>query len=280
MAHDEFRGFGSDGESDPDEASSIVGVVERRIDTHHLAVEVHQRTTGIAVIDRRVGLDVIVERRVLDVAMQRADDPRRYRHAETERIADRQHAVAHPEVVAVGPFQHRQRSVDIHLHHREVGHRRDCDQPAVCPIAIVEDHLDVERAGDDVVVGDDDPGWIDDEARAIGLHPARRSAWLFRRKQLPDRDVHHSRHGLRCDHGVSRLDHAWERWSARERHREQSDERRDQQPIHRSPSELSSEPAFRPTRLDETSLHRHGRACPGHRVAAECHDRWPGQARP
>jgi hypothetical protein len=48
MAHDEFCGFGGDSESDSDETSDIVGVLERRVDTHHLTVEVQQRTTGVA----------------------------------------------------------------------------------------------------------------------------------------------------------------------------------------------------------------------------------------
>jgi hypothetical protein len=170
--HDELRGFGRDRQPDPDEAAGVVGVVERCIDTHHLTIAVHQRATGIAVIDRRISLYIVVERGILDVTMQRADDPRRYRNAETERIADRQHAVANPQVIA-GPFQHRQRPVDIDLHHRKVGHRRERDQPAVCPVAVGEHHLDLKCAVDDMPVRDDDPGWIDDEARGIGLHAAR-----------------------------------------------------------------------------------------------------------
>jgi hypothetical protein len=61
---------------------------------------------------------------------------------------------------------------DIHLEQRQVEHRGGGEQPRRRTLAVAEDHVQLERAVDDVLVGDDDSGRVDDEARCIDLDPA------------------------------------------------------------------------------------------------------------
>ena len=67
---------------------------DRGIDADDLAVEVEQRSAGIAAIDRRISLNVVVVGTGIDVAVARLDDARGHRAAEAERIADGDHPFA------------------------------------------------------------------------------------------------------------------------------------------------------------------------------------------
>ena len=87
---------GGDGEADADRAAG--GRVDRRIHADHLALQVEERAAGIAAIDRRVGLDEIVVGAFVDVAVHRADDAGRGAARQAERVADRQHPVADPQI--------------------------------------------------------------------------------------------------------------------------------------------------------------------------------------
>ena len=72
-----------------------------------LALRVHERAARVAVVDRRVGLqEVLVAAAAVAIARSgrpalRADDPHRHRLADAERVADREHDVAHLRVVGV-----------------------------------------------------------------------------------------------------------------------------------------------------------------------------------
>jgi hypothetical protein len=88
---------------------------------------------------------------------------------------------------------------DIDLQHCQVEHRRCRDQPRWCTIAITEDRRQVGCVIHNMLVRDDDAGWINDESRPIDLHAARRPTSLGRRVHLPGGDVHHRWHRLPRD---------------------------------------------------------------------------------
>src|SRR5690606_23156622 len=72
------------------DADITAGAAEdRRVDADDFAAQIEERPAGIARIDRRVGLNEVVVRPLADVPALRADDTRRHRAVETERIADR-----------------------------------------------------------------------------------------------------------------------------------------------------------------------------------------------
>src|SRR4030095_3629866 len=66
------------------------------VDADQLALRVHERTTGVAVIDRRVGLKEILVSTVADPRRPtlRADDAHRHGLADAQRIANGEHNVA------------------------------------------------------------------------------------------------------------------------------------------------------------------------------------------
>ncbi|ABA51164.1 hypothetical protein BURPS1710b_3679 [Burkholderia pseudomallei 1710b] len=92
------RGRHGDREADAERAARAR--VDRRIDAEQVAVYVDERAARIARVDRRVGLDEVLERVDAEVvAPERADDPHRDRLADPERVADREHDVAHARLV-------------------------------------------------------------------------------------------------------------------------------------------------------------------------------------
>src|SRR3954469_13120330 len=155
---------------------------DRRVDADHLAVHVEQRSARVAFVDRGVGLDVVVIRAGLDVPAARRDDAGRDRAAEAERIADRDDPVARPHLVGVAERHGLERLFGLHAQHGEVDLRILADDLGLEALAVREDDADVVRVADDVVVGDDDPRRIDDEARAERVRAA-----LTRAVALPTR---------------------------------------------------------------------------------------------
>ena len=97
LVDDRDRGLRGHREADADRAAG--GRDDRRIDADHLAVEIEQRAAGIAAIDGGVGLDVVVIGTGIDVAVARRHDAGRDGAAEAERIADRHHPFAEPQLV-------------------------------------------------------------------------------------------------------------------------------------------------------------------------------------
>ena len=168
--HHEFRVVRGDGEAEPDRAAIRHGE-KRGIDTHDLAFEIDERATGIAVIDGGVGLDVVVIGAVVDVAVERAHDPRAHRHAEPERIADREHRIADLQIAAVGPGERVQLVRHVHLEDGEIDRTAFREQARPGPAAIAEMHGDLQRAIDHVLVRDDHARWVDDEARPEEVRP-------------------------------------------------------------------------------------------------------------
>ncbi len=131
--------------------------IDRGIDADQFAGQVDQRAAGIARIDRRVSLDEEAVIADADLgARHRRNDAVRYRLADAERIADRQHHVAHLQLIGIGEFQRRKALADaLEPQHREVA------------VLVLECNLGVEfalvgkrdlhftRALDHVVIGHD-----------------------------------------------------------------------------------------------------------------------------
>ncbi len=130
---------------------------------------VEQRAAGVAVIDRRVDLDVVVERGFADVAVQCADDAGGDRAAEAERVADGDDGVARHQLAAVAEGDRRHRRGDVHLQECEVHALHLADQAGLQETLILGHHGDVVGALDDMTVGNDIAGRIDDEAGALRL---------------------------------------------------------------------------------------------------------------
>ena len=145
---------------------------DQRVDADHLAVEVEQRAAGIAAVDGGVGLDVAVIGTGIDVAVARRDDAGGDGAAEAERIADRDHPFAEPQLVGIAELHRDQRlRRRLELQHRQIGLLVDADQLGLDLGAVVHDDVDLVGIGDDVIVGHDDARGVDDEAGAerVGL---------------------------------------------------------------------------------------------------------------
>ena len=152
--------------ADPDTAAA--GRVDRGVDADHLALHIKRRPSRIAAIDRRIDLQEIIELAGMDVAPTRRDDPGGDAAAEAERIADRDHPVADLSGAAVAESDIGQRLVRRDSQHREIGARVAADNLGRVLAVVLEDDLDLRRLADHVVVGDDDTGGVNDEARAEG----------------------------------------------------------------------------------------------------------------
>ena len=95
--------------------------------------------------------------------------------AEAERVADRDHPFAEPDLVGVAELHRLERLGRLDAQHREIGLLVAADDLGLEPRAVGEDDGDLVGFGDDVVVGDDDAGRIDDEAGAERVDAARRA---------------------------------------------------------------------------------------------------------
>ena len=174
--HHADDGLGGHRKADADRAAR--GRDDQRVDADDLAVEIEQRAAGIAAVDRGVGLDVAVIGSGIDVAVARRDDAGGDGAAKAERIADRDHPFAKPQLVGIAEFHRDQRfRRRREFQHRQIGLLVDPDQRRLDLGAVVHDEVDFVGIGNDVIVGHGDARGIDDEAGAerVGLarlHPA------------------------------------------------------------------------------------------------------------
>ena len=93
-------------------------------------------------------------------------DARGHRSAKPERIPNRHHQIADTRFVRICPFGDGQRLLRIHLQHREICLVVAADQSGRQRCAVAQDHRDLVRALNDVVVGDDVARRINDESGA------------------------------------------------------------------------------------------------------------------
>ena len=136
-------------------AASICGRgtrIDRGVDADQFAERVDQRASGIAGVDRGVGLDEILVGRHLELASGGADDAHRDCLAESDRVADRKHDITD---VCAGVVRHRDRGQlgGADFKHREVGFHVASDHLCLRDAAIVEQHLDVVRSINHMIVG-------------------------------------------------------------------------------------------------------------------------------
>ena len=196
-------------EADPDRAAGRRH--DRGVHRDHLALHVEGRAAGVARVDRRVDLQEVVERPGADVAPARRDDPGGHRRADPERVARRQDPVADLDRRGCRPSSHTAAACRVVIaDHRDIGHRVDADDLARQILPVRERHGDARGVADDVAVGHDDAGRVDDEAgarrrapaggaagRAAGARPACRAApaaaAIAACAALDDGDVDHRR---------------------------------------------------------------------------------------
>ena len=153
--HHADHGLGGHREADADRAAGRRD--DQRVDAYDLAVEIEQRAAGIAAIDRGVGLDVAVVRSGIDVAVAGRNDARGNRATEAERVADRDHPFAEPQLVGIAEFHRDQRfRRRREFQHRQIGLLVDPDQRRLDLGAVVHDDVDFVGVGNDVIVGHGD----------------------------------------------------------------------------------------------------------------------------
>ncbi len=197
---------GGNGQAQADVAGHAALRVEAGgIDADQLALQVDQRATGVARIDRRIGLDEVLVAQPADAAAaHRRNDTRGNGLAEAERVADGHHEVAYAQLVAVAEL--------------DVGQvlRRDADQRDV-GVAVRAEELGLDRAPvrqchlyvigvvDDMVVGQHQALLgVDDHARAQRFVDA--FLWDIREQAAEERVVEegvaHAHHllGVDTDH--------------------------------------------------------------------------------
>ena len=180
-----------DGEADA--LRSARARVDRRIDADHPPAHVDQRTAGIAGIDGGIGLNE--ELIVADAdcgARHRRDDAVGDRLADAERIADRQHHVADLQLVGIGERQSGKALLGaLDAQHRKIA-ALILEHDVGGEFALVGQR-DLHFAGalDDVIIGDDETGRIDDDAgaeRALDLLAAARRRRTGERTDRPGTD--------------------------------------------------------------------------------------------
>ena len=94
------------------------------------------------------------------------DDARGDRAAKPKGVADGDHPIAHAHRFAVAEFHRLEWLVRLHPKHRDIDLFVLANHFGLQFLAIGENDCYFIGVGDDVIVGDDDPGWIDDEAGA------------------------------------------------------------------------------------------------------------------
>src|SRR5438067_9131055 len=164
LRDDGLRDVGRHRKADADAAA--IRRVDRGVDADDLALQVESRAAGIAAVDRRVDLQEIVKLAGMDVPPARRDDAGRYRATEPERIADRDDPIANLRRVAVAKTDIRQRLVGLDLQDRDVGARVAADNLRGVLGVVLQGDGDLCGFTDDVIVGHDGAGRVDDEARA------------------------------------------------------------------------------------------------------------------
>ena len=154
------------GEADADRAAARRE--DRGVDADHLPAHVERRTARIAAIDRRVDLQEIVVGTGLDIAPARGNNSRCDRPAEAEGISDRHDPVADLSRVAVAPGEIGKLAVAFDFEQGDVGQGVAADKLGGMSAIVLKNDGDRPRLLDDVIVGDDIAGRVDDEAGAKG----------------------------------------------------------------------------------------------------------------
>ena len=161
-------GLSGDGEADAAGVGQHGG-----IDPDHSALDVEERAAGVAGVDGGVGLDDVADGEAvgrLDAALQRRDDAGGERAVEPERVADRDRGIADLDVLGRAEGERLEvYAVGVDFQQRQVARRVAADDPGGNGLLVGELDGDLHRAVDDVGVGEDVAGLVDDKAGAAGL---------------------------------------------------------------------------------------------------------------
>ena len=155
-----------DREGDPLEAAVARG--DGRVDADDVAAEVDERPARVARVHRSVGLDVVGDRvGAAREAAQAGDDAARdgVREVLRERAAEGEHPLPDARLGGVAEAE-RGEAVAVHLEHGEIGERVRPDDLGRELAAVEEQHPEVRRVLDHVVVGDHVAVLADERARA------------------------------------------------------------------------------------------------------------------
>ena len=131
---------------------------------------------------------------------------------DAERVADGQHQVADLELVGIGEGQCREAGAlgVLDLQHGKIGLGVIEYQVDRILVPVIGRDADVGGALDDVVVGEDDAGAVDDDARAERLRflrPAVHERAIAAEKALEERIIEERRGGALADRGSVDIDH-------------------------------------------------------------------------
>ncbi len=99
-------------------------------------------------------------------AGERRDDTLRHRLADTERIADRDHEIADLQRIRIAELHIGKGAVTAQPQDSEIGALIAQDDIRVELALIGESDLHIGHSLDDVIIGDDETGWIDKNAGA------------------------------------------------------------------------------------------------------------------
>ena len=156
MSGDAFGKSGGNGEADA-LISSIIGE-DRSIDANHFALEVDQRTTAIARIDRSIGLEKIFERIVAYNAeicsVFSGDNPSRDGSFERKGAADCQNPVADIELVGVAPDSFCG-ELGTDFQYCQIGFRIGAENPGRDVARLTNAYKNPFSIFNDVIIGDD-----------------------------------------------------------------------------------------------------------------------------
>src|ERR1019366_484773 len=211
LVHHRLGHVGGDGEANADVDAG--GRENLGVDPDQLPARIHQRAARVALVDGRVGLQEVLEAAIAQTrgAALGADDARGYGFADAQRIANRQANVTHAHLIGVAGLQNRQ-VAGANLQPRQIAGRvRPPPLRGIRTARADEIHLDLVRAIDDVMVGEDVPVGAHDHARAQRfLHlrapfsrnrPAEK---LAEKRVVGERELLRSAHPLRRPYGHHR----------------------------------------------------------------------------
>lgn len=160
-----------DGETDSGALSCSAG--DGCVDADQSAVQIEQRATGVAWVDRRVDLDDRFDRPVfldLDRAIQAGDDAGRQCSFQLKRVADREDSHTDFQLVRIAHRDGKQNVVwSVDFDNGDVVGRVVTDDAGFVGLAVVKRDADVASVRDDVPVRDDVAGAVDDRSRACSF---------------------------------------------------------------------------------------------------------------
>ena len=131
---------------------------------------VHQRAAGVARVDGSIGLNRLVDHRAIRFAHRtnRTHDPSGHGSRKSKGIADRIHLLSHLQIARIP--QHRWNQLRrLDLNHRQIVRRVRPHHRRFVFLAIVHGDFHLTGIGDDVVVGQNVPLFVDDESRTLSL---------------------------------------------------------------------------------------------------------------